>query len=96
MTKFLNKWLRKFHRWLAVPTAILIPIIIVIKFSGNPSWQVLLKQVDKFQSPMMLILAITGAYLYLLPYIAKWQRNGRKKKALRTKQELARGHSETR
>ncbi len=81
MTKFLNKWFRKFHRWLAVPTAILIPIAVVIKYSGNPSWQAVLKQFDKVQSPLMLILALTGSYLYLLPYIVKWQRKQRKKKA---------------
>jgi len=80
MTKFLNKWFRKFHRWLALPTGLLIPVIIVIKFSGNPAWQSVLKDIDKFQSPMMLILAVTGTYLYLLPYIVKWQRNQRNKK----------------
>lgn len=85
MTKFLNKWFRKFHRWLAVPTAILIPIAIVIKFSGNPAWKSVLQQFDKIQSPLMLILAITGSYLYLLPYIVKWQRKQRKKNAVRVK-----------
>ena len=85
MTKFLNKWFRKFHRWLAVPTAILIPIAIVIKFSGNPAWKSVLQQFDKIQSPLMLILAITGSYLYLLPYIVKWQRKQRKKNAVRIK-----------
>ncbi len=79
MTKFLNKWLRKIHRWIAVPTAILIPIAVVIKFSGNPAGQALLKQFDKVQSLLMLALAITGAYLYLLPYIAKWQRKQRRR-----------------
>lgn len=79
MTKFFNKWLRKTHRWLAVPTAILIPAAIVIKFSGRPEWQVMLKQFESTQSLLMLTLAITGAYLYLLPYITKAQRNKRKK-----------------
>jgi membrane protein DedA with SNARE-associated domain len=85
MTKFLNKWFRKFHRWMAVPTAILIPIAVFIKYSGNPSWQSVLKQFDKVQSPMMLILALTGTYLYLLPYIVKWQRKQRKKNAVRVR-----------
>ena len=80
MTKFLNKWLRKIHRWIAVPTAILIPIAVVIKFSGNPSWQMVLKQFDKIQSLLMLVLAVTGTYLYLLPYITKWQRKQRQRR----------------
>ena len=79
MTKFFNKWLRKIHRWLAVPTAILIPTAMVIKFSGRPEWQVLLKQFESIQSLLMLTLAISGAYLYLLPYITKAQRNKRRK-----------------
>ncbi len=81
MTKFFNKWLRKIHRWLAVPTAILIPIAIVIKFSGRPEWQVVLKQFESIQSLLMLVLAISGAYLYLLPYIVKGQRKRKKAKA---------------
>ncbi len=79
MTKFLNKWLRKIHRWLAVPTAILISIAVVIKFSGRPDWQVVLKQFDMVQSLLMLTLAITGAYLYLIPYIIKSRRSRRRK-----------------
>ena len=79
MTKFLNKWLRKTHRWIAVPTAILIPIAIVIKFSGKPEWQTILKQFDTIQSLLMLTLAITGTYLYLIPYIVKWQRKQRQR-----------------
>ncbi len=79
MTKFLNKWLRKIHRWMAVPTAVLIPIAVVIKFSDNPNWRAILQQFDKVQSLLMLVLAITGTYLYLIPYIVKWQRKQRQR-----------------
>ncbi|MBU1662198.1 MAG: hypothetical protein KKD28_12090 [Chloroflexi bacterium] len=79
MTKFFNRWLRKIHRWLAVPTAILIPIAVVIKFSGNPAGQIIFKRFEMVQSLLMLALAITGAYLYLIPYIVKGQRNKRKR-----------------
>ena len=98
MNKFLNKWFRKFHRWMALPTGILIPVIIVIKFSGKPEWQSVLKSIDKVQSPLMLILAITGIYLYLLPYIMKWQRNSRQKKNIKAQnsQKVVRVHSDTR
>ena len=85
MTKFLTKWLRKIHRWVAVPTAILIPTAIVIKFFGHPSWQAMLKQFDKIQSLLMLSLALTGTYLYLLPYIIKWQRKQRLQAKARAK-----------
>jgi hypothetical protein len=35
MTKFLNKWFRQIHRWIAIPTALLIPIALIIKLIGN-------------------------------------------------------------
>jgi len=75
--KLFNKWTRKIHRWLAVPTAILIPTAIVLKLAGGAGG--LPPQLEQFQSIMMLTLAITGAYLFLIPYIAKWQRNQRQK-----------------
>ncbi len=31
MTKTLSKWFRKFHRWIAVPTALAIPAALIIK-----------------------------------------------------------------
>jgi hypothetical protein len=78
MTKFFNKWTRKIHRWIAVPTAILIPIAVILKFTGDAT-QRLPPQFEQFQSILMLPLAISGAYLFLVPYIAKQQRKRRKK-----------------
>ena len=78
MTKFFNKWTRKIHRWIAVPTAILIPIAVILKFSGGAVGH-LPPQLEQFQSILMLLLAISGAYLLLVPYIAKQQRKRRKK-----------------
>jgi protein-S-isoprenylcysteine O-methyltransferase Ste14 len=78
MTKFLNKWTRKIHRWIAIPTAILIPIAVILKFTGDTS-QHFPPQIEQFQSILMLLLAISGTYLFLITYIAKWQRSRRKK-----------------
>ncbi|NOY99690.1 MAG: hypothetical protein GXP40_10900 [Chloroflexi bacterium] len=76
MTKFFNKWTRIFHRWMALPTLILIPLAVIAKFSGGK--ELLPPQVEQFQSILMLLLAISGAYLYLIPYIAKRTRDRRK------------------
>lgn len=76
MTKFLSKWLRTIHRWLAVPTALLIPIAVVLKFAGDAGGH-LPPQLERVQSLLMLTLALSGAYLFLIPYIAKWQRKRR-------------------
>ena len=78
MTKFLNKWTRIFHRWIALPTIILIPLAVSAKFTGG-GVEHLPVQLEQIQSIVMLLLAISGTYLYLIPYIAKWQRNHRRK-----------------
>jgi len=78
MTKFFNKWTRKFHRWIAVPTVIIIPLAVIAKFSGDSS-EHLPPQLEQFQSILMLLLVISGTYLYLIPYIVKGQRKRRKK-----------------
>lgn len=75
MTKVLAKWLRKFHRWIAVPTALAIPIAFIIKLVGGPQLVAAWEKFDKLPSILMLVMALTGAYLLLLPYIVKWQRN---------------------
>ena len=81
MTKFLNKWTRIFHRWIALPTLIFIPIAVVAKFTGDTAEHLPI-QLEQFQSIFMLLLAISGAYMYLIPYMAKWQRNRRQKAKL--------------
>ncbi len=78
MTKFLNKWFRKFHRWIAVPTALAIPLAVVIKFVGSAEMAATWEKLDKIPSILMLIMAISGAYLFVLPYIARGQRKKRK------------------
>ena len=74
MHKFLNKWLRKIHRWIALPTALLIPIKLNIMIVGNPLTVQFWNKWDKIPSFLMLIMAITGTYLYLRPFILKIQR----------------------
>ena len=74
MTKWLSKWLRKFHRWIAVPTALAIPVAFVLKLGGNPETLEVWNKFEKIPSVLMLIMALSGAYLFLLPYIVKGQR----------------------
>lgn len=74
MTKVFSKWFRKFHRWIAVPTALLIPVAVIIKLVGSPEVNAAWEKLDKIPSILMLVMAISGAYLFLLPYIVKRQR----------------------
>ena len=78
MKKFFNKWTRKFHRWIAIPTIIIIPLAVISKFSGGGA-EHLPPQIEQLQSILMLLLVISGSYLYLIPYFTKWLRNRRKK-----------------
>ena len=73
MNKSLNKWFRKIHRWISVPTFLSIPLMLFIRITkgayfGAPPHLEAAQQLLKF------LLAVTGAYLYLLPYIVKGQR----------------------
>ena len=77
MTRWLSKWLRKGHRWIAVPTAIAIPAVLILKLLGNKELMELWQKLEKIPSILMLIMALSGAYLYLLPYIVKGQRKKR-------------------
>ena len=74
MRKIWSKWFRKFHRWIAVPTALFIPVAVIIKFIGDPQIAAAWEKLDKIPSILMLIMAISGSYLFLLPYIVKGQR----------------------
>lgn len=76
MTKFLNKWMRILHRWIAIPTIIIIPLAVISKFTGDASGHLPLP-LEQLQSILMLLLVITGTYLYLIPYLARWQRSRR-------------------
>ena len=77
MTKLMAKWLRKIHRWIALPAALAIPIAFIIKLIGDPKLVATWEKFEKFPSILMLLMALTGAYLYLLPYIVKEQRKRR-------------------
>lgn len=73
-----NKWLRKTHRWIAVPTFLSIPLMLFVRitkgvyFSPSP-------QFEAVQQLLIFLLAVTGAYLYFLPYITKRQRKKKSK-----------------
>ena len=72
MSKFLNKYVRKVHRWLALPFVILILTVALarntpVSFTAQRAQQVLL-----------LIMAITGLYLFVLPWWTKWRRRERR------------------
>ncbi len=75
MDKFLKKWVRKLHRWLVIPFVALLLTVIFARGTavGNVA--------QRIQAVFMVIMAITGSYLYLLPLWAKWRRGKANKSA---------------
>ena len=66
-----NKWVRQIHRWLSIVFTVgVIVNIVAVKLGKYTVWVGLLALV-----PLALLL-LTGLYLFVLPYAAKW-RNAR-------------------
>lgn len=64
-----SKWVRQFHRWVAI--AFTLAAIANLAAQGGeqaPIWLALLAVV-----PLILLL-ITGLYMFVLPYAVKWRR----------------------
>ena len=76
----MSKWAqltRKWHRWVAVPMFLMVPISAALRLSGNgkilkdvPAW-------EAAQSILILVLALTGAYLYIFRLVNKKKRQRR-------------------
>lgn len=67
-----NKWIRQFHRWMAIVFTLTVIITFFALQQENPL--VWVSYVPLF--PLALLL-ITGLYLFALPYALKWRGGGR-------------------
>ena len=63
-----NKWIRQSHRWLSIIfTGIVIGIFITIGMGKQPApW------VYYLPLPPLFLMLLSGLYLFVLPYSAKW------------------------
>jgi hypothetical protein len=69
-----NKWIRQIHRWLSIAFTMTVIANFVALARGRgmpPPWVT--------YSPLfpLALLLVTGLYLFVLPYAAKW-RSGRR------------------
>ncbi len=63
-----NTWIRQIHRWLSIAFTVGVITYIIVMTRGQPAaWVGLLALV-----PLILLL-LTGLYLFALPYAAKWR-----------------------
>ena len=67
-----NKWVRQIHRWLSVAFTVSVIVTFVALAQEKPV--VWVSYVPLFP---LALLAVTGLYLFVLPYTAKW-RNARR------------------
>jgi heme A synthase len=72
----MNKWIRQFHRWVSIvfTVAVIVNIIALVR-KEQAVWVGLLALF-----PLILLL-LTGLYLFALPYITQW-RSGQRADAL--------------
>ena len=76
MSNEVGKFFRKLHRWFAVPITLAILAMLIFKLvETTPSRTSQL--LERVPSILMLLMALTGIYLFLLPYIAKANRRKR-------------------
>jgi len=62
-----NKWLRQTHRWLSIAfTAAVIGNTVAVVMGKFSNWMGL------FAAFPLALLLLTGLYLFVLPYGAKW------------------------
>jgi quinol-cytochrome oxidoreductase complex cytochrome b subunit len=63
-----NMWVRQIHRWLSIAFTVAVIINMVAMGQGQPAlWVGLLALF-----PLVLLL-LTGLYLFVLPYVAEWR-----------------------
>jgi hypothetical protein len=67
-----SKWIRRFHRWLSVAFTVTVVITSIALAQEEPL--VWVSYVPLFP---LALLFLTGLYLFVLPYAAKWRRGQR-------------------
>lgn len=67
----MSKWIRQFHRWTSIAFTLGVIAYIVAMGQGTgqpPAW------LGLFALVPLILLLVTGLYLFVLPYAAKWRR----------------------
>lgn len=67
-----NNWVRQFHRWVSIAFTLAVIVTTVAMAQEQPVvWMSYLPLLP------LALLAITGLYLFALPYVSRW-RSGRR------------------
>jgi len=64
-----KSWIRQSHRWVSIAFTVTVSINLIVLLRGGtpPPWVT--------YSPLLplVVLLVTGLYLFTLPYAAKWR-----------------------
>jgi hypothetical protein len=67
----LNAWIRQFHRWICIAFTLGVATYIVVMSRGTPpAW------LGLFALVPLILLLVSGLYLFALPYVARWRARG--------------------
>ena len=68
----MNMWVRQIHRWLSMAfTAGVLAYIVAMGQGQPPAW------LGLFALLPLILLLVTGLYLFVLPHAARWRSGGR-------------------
>ena len=73
---------RKWHRWFAIPMFFLVPIAVILKLTGNGSVVKDVPAFDAVQSILLLLLVLSGGYLYTFRLVNRRKRMRRSAAAI--------------
>ena len=63
-----NTWIRQIHRWPSIAFAVAVIVNVVALVQNEQAvW------VGLLALPPLAVLLVTGLYLFVLPYAAKWR-----------------------
>jgi cellulose synthase/poly-beta-1,6-N-acetylglucosamine synthase-like glycosyltransferase len=63
-----SKWIRQFHRWLAIAFTVTVIANFAAMGLGEPPPSVVYAPL-----PPLFLLLFTGLYMFVLPYAARWR-----------------------
>ena len=67
----LNALIRQIHRWLSIAFTLSVAAYIVVMMRGPvPAW------LNIFPAGSLILMFLTGAYLFVLPYVVKRGKTG--------------------
>lgn len=77
MARFLSRWLRRIHRWVAVLIILIFLGNLIMKLVKDPQVLAIWGKIAPVSQQLFLIMIITGAYMLALPYYVRAKRNRR-------------------